>query len=276
MAMLGRTRDAPPFGLPGAGRRATARFAAAAAILAGAAAPSPLAAQPAQFRCAPVLPSASREPRYARLPGKEQCEGYFEQTVSQPFIELLSLTRHRPDALPAAAQSSTALRIRIDAAVPMQLTIVPLRPSPFYRVDARLAPGRVLDWNAGPMLASTGVRLAGLGFLARAASANPANPGDPAAPLVAPVSLSSTADGANLAYATLRVSVPVTSVAARQYRAGSAGSWRELPGTPLYEWDTIVLPITLEDSQGALRVEVRAVGTDGSLLPLLQFVVAGR
>ncbi len=228
----------------------------------------PLAAQAAPFQCAPVLPSASRAPPYSRVPGKELCEGYFEQTVSQPFIELLSLTRHRPDAPQFAAAKVLQIRARADA--PLQLIIRPLRPSPFYRVDGRLAAARALEWNAATMLASTGLRLSDLGFLARAASS------DPDTPLVAPVSLSLAPDAGAVAYAVLRVSVPVASIAARQYRPGAeAGSWRELPGTPLFEWDTIVLPIALAGDGPDLRVDVRALGTDGSLLPMLQFAVAG-
>lgn len=239
----------------------------------------PLTAGPDGFRCAPVLPSASRAPSYARVPGEERCEGYFEQTVSQPFIELLSLTRHRPGAPLPATPSAGPMQISARAASPLQLSIQPLRPSPFYRVDARLAPGRALAWHAAPMLASTGLRLSELGFLARAASA------DPATPRVAPLSLASPGGDAATAYAVLRVSVPVASVAARQYLPGAAaGGWRELPGTPLFEWDTIVLPIVLPvappDAPAGdtpdLRVDVRAVGADGGLLPMLQFDVVGR
>ena len=155
----------------------------------------------------------------------------------------------------------------------MQLLIQPVRPSPFYRVDTRLAAGRTLDWNPAPMLASTGLRLSDLGFLARAAS------GEPNTPAVAPLSLLPGADDAALAYAVLRVSVQVASIASRQYRLGAAsgatapGRWRELPGTPLYAWDTIVLPIELATDGFEHHVDVRAVGTDGQLLPLLQFVL---
>jgi hypothetical protein len=246
--------------------RALIRLAATA--LAVAAAMQPCAVQSAEFQCAPLLPSASRAPPYARVPGKERCEGYFEQTVSQPFIELLSLTRSRPDDPQLAA--AKVLQIRAHTGVSLQLTIQPLRPSPFYRVDGRLAAGRALEWNPAPMLTSTGLRLSDLGFLARAASS------DPDTPLVAPLTLSPATDDGALAYAVLRVSVPVTSMAARQYRPGAgAGSWRELPGTPLFEWDTIVLPIALAGDDPGLRVDVRAVGADGSLLPMLQFAVAG-
>lgn len=248
-------------------RRVLSRLAAAA--FAVVAVSQPLAAPAAPFQCAPVLPSVSRTPPYARVPGKELCEGYFEQTVSQPFIELLSLTRHRPDAPQLAA--ATVLHIRARAATPLALAIRPLRPSPFYRVDGRLPPAGALEWNPAPMLASTGLRMSDLGFLARAASP------DPDLPLVAPLSLSPALDADGLAYVVLRVSVPVASIAARQYRPGAgAGSWRELPGTPLLEWDTIVLPVTLAGDGTELRVDVRALGADGSLLPILQFAVVGQ
>lgn len=240
-------------------RLAAAAFAVATTMQAHAAGQAP-------FQCAPLLPSASRAPPYSRVPGKERCEGYFEQTVSQPFIELLSLTRHRPDAPQLAA--ARLLHIRAHAGASLRLIIQPLRPSPFYRVDSQLAAGRSLEWNAAPMLVSTGLRLSDLGFLARAASP------DPDTLVVTPLSLAPAIDDAALAYAVLRVSVPVASIAARQYRpGGAAGGWRELPGTPLFEWDTIVLPIALAGDGPALRVDVRAVGADGSLLPMLQFAV---
>jgi hypothetical protein len=230
-----------------------------------------LALAQSEFRCAPLLPSASRSPPYTRVAGEERCEGYFDQTVSQPFVELLSLTRHRPDAQPRAA--SQPLQIRSRSGVPAQLVIQPVRPSPFYRVDARFAADRVLAWDAGPMLASTGLRLSDLGFLARAASP------DPGTLAVMPVSLPPAIDDAAMAYAVLRASVPVTSIAARHYRLGAgtaaSGAWRELPGTPLYAWDSIVLPLELASDGLDTRVDVRAVGADGRLLPLLQFVLVG-
>jgi hypothetical protein len=232
----------------------------------------PALAQTPAFHCAPLLPSASRTPAYARVPNEERCEGYFEQTVSQAFIELLSLTRQRPDLLPSSAAG--VLHIRATSRQPLQLLIQPLRPSPFYRVDAQLRPGQVLAWNPAPMLASTGLRQSELGFLARGISRE----ADVAA--IAPLSLAAGADDPELAYAVLRVSVPVKTVAARQYvlngpEGGSTG-WHELPGTPLYAWDTIVLPIALAGDAPVIHVDVRALATDGRPLPLLQFMVLKR
>lgn len=117
---------------------------AALAILA-----SPAGRAETEFRCAPLLPSATRTPAYERVAGESRCEGFFDQTVSQAFVELLSLTRHRPDRGPSVAAGPLQLRSGTARAV---LVIQPLRPSPFYRVDAALAPDRPLDWNAAPML----------------------------------------------------------------------------------------------------------------------------
>ena len=234
-----------------------------------------LAAQQPEFQCATLQPSASKAPPYSRVPGKQRCEGYFEQTVAQPFIELLSLTRDRPDALHGGA--ARVLYIRAHSGQSWHLTIQPLHPSPFYRVDSRLVAGRPLEWNPKQMLASTGLHMADLGFLARTIST------DPDTPLVTPVSL--FAADAALAYAVLRVSVPVASIAVRQYIPGAgagagagtgaaAASWRELPGTPLYAWDTIALPIVLGGDVRDARVDVRAIDSEGRLLPMLQFIVA--
>jgi hypothetical protein len=236
---------------------------AALAILA-----SPAGRAQTEFRCAPLLPSATRAPAYERVAGERRCEGFFDQTVSQAFVELLSLTRHRPDRVPAVADAPMQLR----GGTARALVIQPLRPSPFYRVDAALAPDQPLVWNAAPMLKATGLRLSDLGFLARRAAT------DADASVVVPVSLPSAADDPASAYAVLRVSVAVTSIAARRYRigdaGGAAGAWQSLPGTPLDAWDTIVLPIALPTDGQPVSVDVRAIDKGGGLLPLLHFVVA--
>lgn len=237
---------------------------AALAILA-----SPAGRAQTEFRCAPLLPSATRAPAYERVAGERRCEGFFDQTVSQAFVELLSLTRHRPDRVPAVADAPLQLR----GGTARTLVIQPLRPSPFYRVDAALAPDQPLSWNAAPMLKATGLRLADLGFLARRAAP------DADASAVVPVSLPAAVDDPATAYAVLRVSVPVASIAARRYRIGDAagavaGDWQRLPGTPLDAWDTIVLPIALPTDGQPVSVDVRAIDKGGGLLPLLHFVVA--
>lgn len=254
-------------------RRAPVRLAAALA-LAGAFIQASLA-QPG-FLCAPLLPSVSCSPAYGRIPGELRCEGYVEQIVAQPFaqphVELLSLTRHQPGSQELAVAGQ--LQIRANPAVPLRLLIQPLRSTPFYRVDARLAAGQALAWNAMPMMASTGARLSELGFLAHAASP------DPGTPAVAPVSLAPVIADPAFVYAVLRVSVPVASVAARSYRLGdgvaASGAWRRLPGPPLRARDTFVLPIRFAGDGRDVRVDVRALGANGRPLPVLRFVVVGR
>lgn len=240
-----------------------------ALALAGFIGPEAVAAD-TSFRCAPVLPSATREPAYGRVAGEARCEGYYDQTVSQPFIELLSLTRQRPGT---QTPTPAVLHIRSNPSVAAQLVIQPLAPSPFYRVDAALETGSTLTWDPRPMLASTGLRLADLGLLARTRSV------DAATLAVVPLSLPPYADEA-VAYAVLRVSVPVATMASRTYRAGAGdaepSAWHELPGTPLYAWETIVLPIQSVDDGQDRGIDVRAVGKDGRPLPLLQFIVVGK
>jgi hypothetical protein len=252
-----------------AGRRRVSIRLAAALVLAAALIQTCLA-HPG-ILCAPLPPSASHTPPYGPVPGEARCEGYVEPAVAQPFIELLSLTRHQPSSQALAAGQ---LQIRARPAVPLRLVIQPMRSPDFYRVDTWLGAGQALAWDAAPMMASTGARLSELGFLARAASA------DPGTQAVAPVSLSPAIADPAFAYAVLRVSVPVASVAARSYRLGdgvaASGAWRRLPGPPLHARDTFVLPIRFGQDGRDVRVDVRAVGTDGRPLPVLRFVVVGR
>lgn len=255
--------------VPRAGRSRLPIRLAAALVLAAAVIQTCLA-HPG-FLCAPLLPSASHTPPYGRVIGEPRCEGYVEPAVAQPFIELLSLTRHQPSSQALAAGQ---LQIRARPAVPLRLMIQPMGARSFYRVDTWLGAGQSLAWDAAPMMASTGARLSELGFLARAASA------DPGTPAVAPVSLSPAIADPAFVYAVLRVSVPVASVAARSYRLGdgvaASGAWRRLPGPPLHARDTFVLPIRFANDGRDVRVDVRAVGTDGRPLPVLRFVVVGR
>lgn len=223
------------------------------------------------FRCAAVQPSGSKSPPYRRIADELRCEGYFDQSVSQPFVELVSLTREVPGTSPPGA--ATALRIRPTAPVASQLLIQPLRPSPFYRVDARLDAAGSMQWDAAPMLRATGLRLADLGFVARAALPSASHD----VPAVVPVAWGASDGDVRTAYAVLRASVAVSAVAARVYRmdGGETSAWRELPGTPLYAWELLVLPVALPADGGDTRVDVRALASDGRPLPMLQFIVAG-
>jgi hypothetical protein len=235
------------------------------ACLAMACAAAPVQAE-GSFQCAPLVASTSRQPAYGPAPGAARCEGFYEKNVSQPFLELVSLTRSAPGTF--AADAHGILNLRGLPQLDMRLVIQPMRSNPLYRVDAALARGATLQWASGTMLQATGLLLRDLGFLAQA------GPGrDP--PAFAPVGVQPGDEGAR-AYAVLRPSVGVSSIAWRGYRSGgNAPTWQTLTGAPLFAWERIVLPIPLPADGHGLRIDVRAVDSQGLDLPLLQFAVLG-
>ena len=222
----------------------------------------------ADFRCAELKPSESRQPPYQRVSGQLRCEGFYDRNVSQPFIELVSLTAAAPPT-----QDGTTLQISASRRRPTQLIVQPLRPAPFYRVDATIGAAQSLRWDAATMLDATGLRLRDLGFLAL-------TPDLDVTMTVVPVGFTASTDDARMPLqAVLRVSVPVASLAWRSLqRDGSdngSGKWRDIPGPARFAWERV--PLTLEmpaDGRG-MRVDVQATDTDGKVLPLLRFNVAG-
>lgn len=228
-----------------------------------------VAAPPERFECAALVAATSRQPAYGPVPGEPRCEGFYVRNVSQPFVELVSLTRSPPGSLPVDADGRLTLRglPRVDT----RLLIQPLRSNPLYRVDAWLARGASVHWSSRTMLQATGLQLRDLGLLALAGSG--------AEPMtLAPVSTSDAAAG-DTAYAVLRPSVAVSALAWRAYRLAPhdalPGSWQELAGPPLFAWERIALPIALPADGLGLRIDVRALDSQGRTLPLLQFVVLG-
>ena len=237
---------------------------------------SAVQAQAERFQCARLAASTSRAPAYGQVPGQPRCEGFYERNVSQPFLEVVSLTRSSPGSW--AADEQGRLSLRGASKVDVRLLIQPMRSNPLYRVDAWLARGDALAWDSTTMLSATGLRLRDLGLLAQA--------GAGAQPLaLAPVSVQGGEGGidnnnnGNTAYAVLRPSVTVSSLAWRGYRLNGssplAGTWQDLTTTPLFAWERIVLPIPLPPDGRGLRVDVRGLDSKGQALPLLQFVVIG-
>jgi hypothetical protein len=232
-------------------------------------------AVPAQgFDCAPLQASASRAPGYGRVPGQARCEGFFERGVSQPFIELVSLTRGQSPAVTAGA-ASAPLEIYAEAQGSVRLVVQPQRSSPFYRVDAPMPGAQALAWDPAPMLAATRLPLSDLGFIAVLSASTPATG---ALPAVVPVAFTAAARVALRVYAVVRVSVEVSSVAWRAYRPGVAAlpTWADVPGSHLYAWRRITLPIDLPADGKGLWVDVQAVSaSDSQALPLLRFAIVG-
>jgi hypothetical protein len=228
-----------------------------------------VAAQAQPFACPPLVASTSRQPAYALIAGQQRCEGFYVKNVSQPFLELVSLTRSPPGSF--AAVGGGQLTLRASGKLDAHLLIQPMRSNPLYRVDAWLARGAVVVWDSGTMLQATGLSLRDLGFLAQA------GPGiDP--PSFVPVSFQAAEVGA-LAYAVLRPSVEVSALAWRAYRLSGdelpGRGWENLAGTPLFAWGRIALPIPLPVDGHGLRIDVRALDSQGQALPLLQFAVVG-
>jgi hypothetical protein len=231
------------------------------------------------FECAPLVPSSARSPVYRMVAGQSRCEGFFDKTVSQPFLELVSLTRGLPPTPPAVGASSVAgvLEIHANAKGPLRLVVQPQRSNPFYRVDAALQGGQALSWDAAPMLKATGLPLSDLGFIALA-GASLAAPGSVAA--VAPVAFSTQALADKRVYAVVRVSVDVSQVAWRAYSKGAAATtasaWVDVPGASLFAWQRITLPIELPVDGKEWSVDVQAVASNNSqALPLLRFTIVG-
>lgn len=226
-------------------------------------------AQPDKFECAPLVASKARQPAYGAVTGQQRCEGFYEKNVSQPFLELVSLTRSPPGSW--TVDTEGRLSLRGSPKVDTRLLIQPMRSNPLYRVDAWLEHGASVGWSSATMLKATGLQLRDLGFLALAGAGT-----EPMA--LAPVSTQTGNEG-NTAYAVLRPSVAVSALAWRAYRLDSPavlpGIWQELATKPLFAWERIALPIPLPGDGLSLRIDVRGLDSQGQALPLLQFVVLG-
>ena len=243
---------------------------------------------PTTFECAPLVASTANQPAYGPARSPQRCEGFFQKNVSQAFIEIVSLTRSPPGTV--AADTEGRLNLKHLSKLDLRLLIQPLRSNPLYRVDLPMAQGATVAWSFAPMLQATGLKLRDLGFLAQATS--PAQ-----LATLAPVS-TQLAEDAGVAYAVLRPSVAVSALAWRAYRlqsppqsppqssgeqaraavnavASLTGVWQTLTGPPLFAWERIALPIALPADGLGLRIDVRALDSQGQPLPLLQFAVLG-
>ena len=221
----------------------------------------------ADFRCADLLPSESRTPVYQRIAGQARCEGFYARNVSQPFVELLSLT------LAAPPRNASVLEIQASRRASMQLVVQPLRPAPFYRVDAWIDAAQVMRWDAAPMLGATGLQLRDLGFLAQS------NGPDGMATLV-PVAFAGIDAAAppGTVHAVVRASVPVAKLAWRSLRRDGrddgSGGWRAVEGPERFAWERVPLTLPLPPEGRGAQIDVQATDPTGKSLPLLRFLMA--
>lgn len=215
------------------------------------------------FQCAPLLPSASQLPGYSRIPGQQRCEGFFRQSVSQPFVELMSVTRN-------ASRLTESIALSWKAPSSARILIQPLRAAPFYRIDAALVAGHPFEWNPQSMLSVTGLRPTDLGFLAvvspsRSQSADLLH--------VVPLTLPST--GGDSVFVTIRPSVALSALHWREYPPDQpGGDWLTFDGPAPFAWQPIPIALSsLTAEQKGVRVDIRTSDRKGKLLPILSFVV---
>lgn len=215
------------------------------------------------FQCAPLLPSASQLPGYSRISGQQRCEGFFRQSVSQPFVELVSVTRN-------ASRLTENIALAWIAASSARILIQPLRASPFYRIDAALVAGHPFEWNPQPMLSATGLLPTDLGFLA---VVSPSRAQGADLLQVVPLSLPST--GREGVFVTIRPSVALSALHWREYLPDQpGGDWRSFDGPAPFAWQPIPLALSsLVAQQKGVRVDIRTSDRKGRSLPMLSFVV---
>ncbi|HSW27067.1 MAG TPA: hypothetical protein VLJ62_30205 [Burkholderiaceae bacterium] len=221
--------------------------------------------------CTAVRPNTTRAPAYGPMSGPERCEGFFERTVSQPFVELVSFTRG-PGLTGDTA--SGPLQLQAVSRAPLRVVVQPMRSSPYYRVDADLPAGQALRWDPVVMIKRTGVPASELGFLALRT-----RPGVEGSTAVAPLALSAAALAQPDAVAAVRASVPIEKLSWRSYRLGTgaaAPAWTDVPNSQRYEWQRVIITIPMPADGKGFAVDVQAIERQsGQALPMLRFTMLG-
>lgn len=229
----------------------------------------------ADFSCAKVVPSEIYRPKYARVGHSNVCEGYYDKTVSRPFIELISLTATPPKSIAALANGNLQIYAPTVRQGPLNLLIQPFSVANPYRVDALILPPTALAWNSQQLRLATKLTLQAVGFVATAVSTGTDL-------RVAPVRVAITAisgnDPVRYAYATVRVSDDASQFQWRSYptmRSDASATWAAVGSSHLYpeEWATVEIPVS---SNGAnTTVELKAIDSSSSAFRPLRFVIIG-
>ena len=235
-----------------------------------------LRAAAADFACAQVQPSEIFQPSYARVGHTNVCEGFYDKAVARAFMELVSLTTQRLEAL--AAQNKDPLLVATESARQgaLNLLIQPLSVAKPYRVDALLSSPGPLKWNSRQMRAACNLTLTEVGYLAAATSSTGSEL------RVVPVRVTSVpASGADLAtsaYAIVRVSEDAAQFKWRSYpvlHPSGAIAWTAVSNGHLYadEWATVQIPLARDG--GDTVVELSAVDATGTAFKPLRFSIMG-
>ena len=232
-------------------------------------------AQGSQFICARVTPSSSLTPRYARVGTSNLCEGFYDKSVSKPFIELVSLTLTPPKAIAAISESTVHISTPFVGSGRADLLIQPFSVATPYRVDALISSPSPISWATGQMVKATHLKLKDVGFVATAVAASDSLE-------VFPVRVTSDTSPANerteVAYATVRVSGVTSRFQWRSYPSPpdpGAGSlaWKDIGNGQLYpeEWATVEIPLIAPETN--TTVEFKASDSQHANFRPLRFVV---
>jgi hypothetical protein len=230
----------------------------------------------ADFACAQVQPSEIFRPAYAQIGHTKVCEGFYDKAVARAFMELVSLTTERLDAI--AAQNKDQLLVSTDSARQgtLNLLIQPLSVAKPYRVDAVLSAPGPLEWNSRQMRAACNLTLTEVGYLAAVTSSTGSEL------RVAAVRVTSVpaagADLATSAYAIVRVSEDAAQFKWRSYpvlHPSGPIAWTAVSNGHLYadEWATVQIPLAKDG--GDTVVELSAVDATGTPFKPLRFSIMG-
>lgn len=217
----------------------------------------------APFKCSEVKPASKRQPIYAQR-AAGVCEGFFEQPVAGPYLEIISFVRlgSQPAPPPEYVHDLSA------PAAAALFVVQPLLEGIPYRVDIDNQ-GSGARWNAKAMLDATGLQASELGFLALRPASTPARL------VLSPVAVGTGASGSQ-GIAVVRSSVRTSEMKWRSISSkpapDSATAWQSVPNGAVDKWGLAVIsvPLGAEDVQ----IEVQARTTDAALLPILQFGVS--
>ena len=216
------------------------------------------------FKCPGLKPATQQSPAYRSSSDGRQCEGFFEQEIAGPYLELVSFIRIDSEE----AKSGEALKLHASPRA-SQFVVLPLRQGVPYRVDmANVADGA--QWQPKGMLSATGLRITDLGFLALESTSS-----DDRLDIV-PTSIGKVAT-AGPSVAVIRSSERTKEMRWRMTPVGKAdgasAAWQPLPSGSVEKWGLAAIQIAIPRAEaGPHVVQVQARKQDGTLLPLLQLL----
>jgi hypothetical protein len=218
------------------------------------------------FECPSVKPS-EKAPSYQRSSEPTRCEGFFQQEIAGPYLELVSLI----SASSKAGAEGQALRLHASG-TSTRLVVHPLPQGIAYRVDLANVAGGV-SWQAQAMLKATNLKIRDLGFLALAPTATDRLD-------VFPTSIGHPSSEGGVV-ALIRTSVQTQEMRWRKLypskAEGSTANWQKLPFDSIEKWGVAAIDLSIsKEDQFPMLVQVQARRANGEVLPVLEFRVVSQ